>query len=97
MCDASPRRLAEAARNSKAVEEDISHRKDLEVEIARLNGELQKVWEIPRARVILHQAELLIGWIRGFRALLGGAALEQNVVRLNDSNSLRPLVHSYRG
>lgn len=32
-------------------------RKDLEMEVERLNGELQQVWEILRSRVMLHYAE----------------------------------------
>jgi len=38
-------RLAEAARASEAVQKDILSRKDLEMEIGRLKGELQEVWK----------------------------------------------------
>lgn len=51
------RRLAEAARASEVAEEDVLRRKDLEMEVERLNGELQQVWEILRSRVMLHYAE----------------------------------------
>ena len=55
--NASSRRLAEAARASEVAEEDVLRRKDLEMEVERLNGELQQVWEILRSRVMLHYAE----------------------------------------